>query len=95
MRQLVDDLTAEMRKGILQWYDFIPGQEVLYIGNYDDAIVELLCQKKLVMECLSIDSITDFLTKRNIGKKYHYVIAIEVLERKKIRWNIYLSCGIC
>ena len=38
-------ILKELKKGLIAWYDFLPGTRILYIGAPNDAIAEYLTGK--------------------------------------------------
>lgn len=76
-----EDIVWEYPKGLLNWYDFTYNCKVLYIGNKDSNIAELLYEKCGQVVC--VDYVND-LDEKNLDS-YHgcfdYIIAIGVLER--------------
>jgi len=75
------ELIKGIRQGLLQWYDFRQGSRVLYIGNREDDIAEMLAQKSINLLCASEEQFRDAKWQQNYTKRFDYLIAIECLER--------------
>lgn len=73
-----EQLLREVSKGLLWWYDFIPGKTVLYIGKKTDAIAELLAEVGLIVTCAEL---TETSVMR-VDEPYHYIISIQNLEEE-------------
>lgn len=75
------ELIKGIRQGILQWYDFKQDSSVLYIGNREEAIAEMLAQKPINLLCASEEQFRDADWQQDHQGSFDYLIAIESLER--------------
>ena len=88
-------LIRGMQKGLLNWYNFESGSRVLYIGDKEDALAEVLsghslsCQTNCEMFSeermldtvfATIEQTCDPLWRQEYVEKFDYLISIEDLE---------------
>lgn len=80
-KDITGELVAEMQKGLLQWYAFVPHKKVLYIGSSEDVLVSVLDQADLAVECVLLDTI--LCPDWSAGRKqaFDYIVLIADLER--------------
>jgi len=74
-----DWLIKELPKGLIKWYDFIPGAAALYItsgSELDEALIEALRESNLKVDAVQR---FDVFKKESVGK-YDYAFASDVLE---------------
>lgn len=74
------ELIREISKGLLQWYDFLPGGQVLFIGSPQDAVAELLEGRDMQMTYASPEQTCDPAWQRLQEGGFDYIISIESLE---------------
>ncbi len=75
------ELIKGIGQGLLQWYDFRQDSRILYIGNREDDIAEMLAQNQINLLCASEEQFCDAKWQQNYRKCFDYLIAIECLER--------------
>lgn len=77
----MENRIREIQKGLLRWYDFKAGSEILYVGKKDDAIAELITSLDVRVLCMELpDTLSeDFLEGRKTT--FDYLIAITELEK--------------
>ncbi len=76
------EVTREMAKGILKWYDFQPNSSILFIGNEKEAVFELLREKNFNVVCLSTEQIKDENFVSQYKGYFNYIVAFEKLEKE-------------
>ncbi len=78
-----EELIRELQKGLLFWYDFRAETKALYIGRTEDALVEMLADRGIQVECVScLQSVEDDWKKRH-QKVFDYLICVEELEKQQ------------
>lgn len=82
------ELINEIQKGLLQWYDFKDGGRVLYIGNADTPLVQMLSGKKLEVVCKAPDFISDDALLKKWSSYFDYIICISSLEKQADPTNL-------
>lgn len=75
------ELIQGIRQGLLQWYDIRQGSVVLYIGQSDDAIAQMLKEKPVELHCVSLGQSADKEWQLAHQTVFDYMIAIEELEK--------------
>lgn len=75
-----EELIRAIQKGLLQWYDFKQASAVLYIGDKNDAIAEMLTEKNMQTVCASCELTYDESWQQNYKDTFDYIIAIAALE---------------
>jgi cytidyltransferase-like protein len=78
-----DKIIWDMPKGLLNWYDFSTGGEVLCIGEGESSIKELLQEKckKVICKDGNASLCKPFLEQYK--ETFDYIVAIDVVERLK------------
>ena len=72
------DLIKGIQKGLLQWYDFHEGCKVLYIGEREEPLAEMLAEKGLKVSCTTLSG----QDKQNGCRHcFDYIVCIEALEK--------------
>lgn len=74
-----EELLREIQKGLLNWYHFTPGSNVLYIGE-EDVYFHMLLELSLNVVKVSIEQTVCEEWKKGQGERFDYIIAIKVLE---------------
>lgn len=74
-------LLREIKKGLLGWYDFVPGRAALYIGRATDPVAELLREKGLAVETCALSQAARLAEK--IEGCFDYLISVADPERSK------------
>lgn len=74
-------LITGIRQGLLRWYDFKRDSSVLYIGNREDAIAEMLAEKPITLLCSVKEQFCDVKWREDHRNHFSYLIAIESLEK--------------
>ena len=65
-----EEIPRELPSALLRWYVFKPGTQLLYIGNDDDSMGQMLACRSLEVETISPIQIQD------IQKKYDYIVCV-------------------
>ncbi len=74
----MSDLTREIRKEIMAWYELIPGSSVLYCGEQDDPVAELLRERGLRVECMTKGQLLKATEEAAESVKGCYDLAVSV-----------------
>lgn len=77
------DIIQDIRKGLLNWYEFNKNSSVLYVGASEDSYGQALESGTLTVECVPLDEIRDTAWVRENRDSFDYVVCIEVLEHQK------------
>lgn len=82
MRGVTDTLSEnkllfDMQKGILQWYEFDAGSNILIVGG-NASLINFLVDLQLEVCCLTP---YELVKHENINRRYDYIVAIQVLEK--------------
>ena len=75
------ELLQEIKKGLLNWYDFRKGSSVLYIGREEDVYPCMLSEASLEVTCVSNEQTCDAQWQSAHTSRFDYLIAVETLER--------------
>ena len=75
------ELINGIQKGLLQWYDFKKGSTVLYIGEKDTPLAQMLLEGELKVKCTALEVLKNGLPHECDGH-FDYIICIEALERQ-------------
>lgn len=93
-------LIREIQKGILQWYTFAQDSVILYIGNKEEALVELLSDRSSVLVCASCEESCSREWQEKYRNSFDYIVSIEELEHQKnpqeilcIWYGLLKTCG--
>lgn len=78
------ELIDGIQKGILQWYDFKEGSNVLYIGDENMPLAHMLREKELKTTCASLEMLLEEVWQQEHCQYYDYIVCIEALERQAI-----------
>lgn len=73
------ELINGIQKGLLQWYDFKEGSAVLYIGDKNTPLAQMLLEKGMEVTCASLELPEDGLWLE-YKEYFDYIICIEALE---------------
>lgn len=82
MMAKAEDIIRDLPKGLLSWYDFKEGADLLYItADSNDSLSELLRERKVRLECVCMQETLemDFLL-HNQGR-FEYIVAVQVLSQ--------------
>lgn len=72
---------GEIRKGLLRWYDFKTGSRILYIGNRNEAIAQLLASLDAEVFCAELqDTLKEDFAVCNRGV-FDYLVSVAELEK--------------
>lgn len=83
MMETVDELVDDIHAGLLVWYDFIPGDEVLYFGRQEDSLAVALKDKHVQLTCADYSIMQDVVWQReNIGR-FSYIVSVTDLEMER------------
>ena len=82
-----EQIIRAIQKGLINWYDFEPDVDILYIGKGADALAEMLVEKNLQVDCVPIEQFPEDsgMKKTGLGKStegFDYIICVETLERQ-------------
>lgn len=75
-------LVREIQKGLLRWYDFQPDSIVLYIGNQEEALAEMLREFPLRVVCADDGQTCEEKWQREYQGRFDYIVSVETLERQ-------------
>lgn len=78
------ELIDGIQKGLLQWYDFKEGSNVLYIGNENTPLGQMLLEKELKITCVSLERLMEEAWQQEHCRYFDYIVCIESLERQAI-----------
>lgn len=78
------ELVNEIQKGLLQWYDFKESGNVLYVGDENTPLAQMLLEKKLKVICVLAEVILDENWQQWYDEYFDYIICIEALEKELI-----------
>ena len=81
MKDIVYDekLLQEIQKGLLNWYDFKPGSNILYIGK-EDVYFFMLQELHLNVVNAPIEQTIDSEWNKKHPQGFDYIIAVRILE---------------
>lgn len=77
-----EEIIRDLPKGLLSWYDFKEGADLLYVTeDRNDSLSELLRERKVWLECVCMQETLepDFLL-RNQGR-FEYIVAVQILSQ--------------
>lgn len=82
-----EEIIRAIRKGLINWYDFSAGADVLYVGEETDALAEALREQELMVVCMSMEQITKCAGHKGNGQQvrengFDYLICVEAPERQ-------------
>lgn len=77
------ELIDGVQKGLLQWYDFKEESRVLYIGDENTPLVQMLLGKELCVICVQPKELSDEEWRQKYDKYFDYIICIQALEMQK------------
>lgn len=75
-----EELIREIRKGVLFWYPFELESTILYIGDDQDALAEMLSDKAGQLVCISCKQICDLNWQNRYRNTFDYIVSVESLE---------------
>ncbi len=75
-----EGLIREIRKGILLWYPFEQESTILYIGNDQDALAEMLSDRAGQFVCASCKQICELNWQNRYRNLPDYIVSVESLE---------------
>ena len=83
----LEEITRAIKKGLLYWYDFRKGADVLYIGGETDAWAEVLREKELEVVCMSMEQVTQCACQKHNEQRvnentFDYLICVGTLEQQ-------------
>ena len=78
----VDEIIRSMPWGIIGWYNFIKGANILYIGNREDSIAGFFYYREIDIDCLDINEMLKESAQES-PKQYDYIICIACLEQSE------------
>lgn len=73
-------LLRGIRKSLLQWYDFEPNSQILFIGEAENALAEMLAEKAQQMICVRAEKTSDLLWQQEHLPGFDYIVSIGGLE---------------
>ena len=82
-----------IQNGLLQWYDFHLDSAMLYIGNPEDSLAEMLSDRAARLVCASCVQICDKTWRQSYEKQFDYIISVESLERETNPIEVLRSLG--
>lgn len=78
------ELINGIQKGLLQWYDFKEGSNVLYIGDENTPLAHMLVEKKLKTICMPLEMLLEEDWQQEYCQYFDYIVCIEALERQTV-----------
>lgn len=76
------EIIREIPGGLLQWYDFGEGAAILYLGEEEDILAEMLKERAGEFVCASCETACKEEWQQTYRAGFDYVIAVAVLERQ-------------
>lgn len=76
------ELVNGIQKGLLQWYDFKSGSNVLYIGDENAPLAQMLSEKELQVISMPLETAADESRQQGHDGYFDYIICIEALEKQ-------------
>lgn len=77
------ELIQEIKKGLLNWYDFRLGSTILYIGNKGDVYPQMCQEQGMDMVSVSEDVTIDPQWVQEHSGQFDYLLAIRTLETQE------------
>lgn len=78
------ELIEGIQKGLLQWYDFKEGSDVLYIGDENTPLAHMLWEKEMSITCAPLERLLEEAWQQEHRHYFDYIVCIEALERQAI-----------
>ncbi len=78
------ELINGIQKGLLQWYDFKEGSNVLYIGDENTPLAHMLVEKKLKTICMPLEMLLEEDWQQEYCQYFDYIVCIEALEKQTV-----------
>lgn len=75
------ELLREIPKGLLKWYDFKKNAKILYIGEPNSSLSELVAEIAANAVIVSCERLLDTVWIQQHVAEFDYVIAVEILEK--------------
>ena len=83
------DRIKKMSTAILAWYDFIPNKRVLFVGDENHALVDMLKNRSLDVVCCGLDELQDTSWFAANNGRFDYIVSIAVLEKAAGLGNLF------
>lgn len=77
------ELINEIQKGLLQWYAFKQKGSVLYIGESETPIAQMLFEKNLTVICVQLGTVSVKSWQQENERRFDYIVCIEALEKQQ------------
>lgn len=78
------ELVEGIQKGLLQWYNFKEGNNVLYIGEANTPLAQMLSDKMLNVICMPLEGLAEEEWQQVHCRYFDYIVCIKALERQTI-----------
>lgn len=78
------ELIDGIQKGLLQWYDFKEGSDVLYIGEKNTPLAQMLLDKNLKIICMTLEMTRDGNWQQAHCRYFDYIVCIKDLEKQAL-----------
>ncbi len=76
------EIIKGIQSGLLQWCDWKPDSRVLYCGDKEDALAEMLKGRTGELVCVSCETLCEEGWQNAHSETFDYVVSVEVLERQ-------------
>lgn len=81
--ETVDELVDDIHAGLLVWYDFVPGKQVLYFGRQEDSLVVALRNKNVQLTCVDYSIMkNEGWQRENVGR-FSCIVSVTDLEMEQ------------
>ena len=73
-------MIRSIRKGLLQWYDFRKDSRILFVGEPEDALLEMLTEQSQQTVCVSMEQTCDAQWEQRHTAFFVYIVSDRTLE---------------
>ncbi len=80
--QQAEELVKAINQGLLNWYDFKRNSTILYIGNKEDALAQMLTEHSLYVIVTTVEESCEQKWSQEHLESFDYIISIETLEQQ-------------
>ncbi len=81
--ETVDELVDDIHAGLLVWYDFVPGEQVLYFGRQEDSLAAVLRNKNVQLTCVDYSIMKNEKWQRENVGRFSYIVSVTDLEMEQ------------
>ena len=90
--QDMEEITKELKKGLLYWYKFVPNSRILQISEMQDALTELFVEQEQQIECVTYSDILQGKAFTNHRQVYDYIVMNCAIETCDSPEKLLLKC---